>query len=96
MRRKQPDLFADSTEPAQWKHVASPDFIAGIRRDVTALHDKVRAAETLPWDIMGALNAEREFWGLLNWLPPEEAEPLRASFDAEMDRLLAPFIGEED
>jgi hypothetical protein len=84
---RQPDLFeaqADLFEPPP------ADFIARIRDELTAALARVRAAAALPWkDLTAATLAELRFNSIAGWLPEDEANALRLSFQCEMNRLYA-------
>jgi hypothetical protein len=90
----QPDLFAaqpGQPEAAEFPGLAEPppqDFIQRIREELLATLARVTGAETLPWaDPTRAYLAAMRFRSIAGWLPPPEAERLRAAFAHEMARL---------
>jgi hypothetical protein len=51
---------------------------------------RVRDASVLPWrDLTQAYLAELRFNSIAGWVPNDEADPLRADFRRELDRLYA-------
>ncbi len=58
-----------------------------VRRELLALLEKARAAETMPWSERDARMWQTVFPNMANWLPHDEAEQLRAAFAREMERL---------
>lgn len=94
-RLVQPDLFGapqgDLFDLAQAGPVEPPppEFVARIRAELLETLARVRAAATPPWrDLTQTTLGEMRFHSLArSWLPPEEAEALRADFAAEMLRL---------
>jgi hypothetical protein len=88
----QPDLFSHS--PAQGEMFADhrppqnllPDP-ADIRRRLLKMLGEARAAESKsPWDARKTRLYATIFPQMANWLPPEEADGLRAEFAAQIER----------
>lgn len=65
---------------------ATPDP-AAIRKRLTDLLDKARAAKTMPWSERDARMWQTVYPNMANWLPDAEADRLRAAFAEEMARL---------
>jgi len=66
------------------------EFIERIRSELVDTLARARGAEAMPWrDLTAATLAELRFHSIAGWLPPEEAEALRATFKIEMARLYA-------
>jgi hypothetical protein len=90
---RQPDLFASAIEPgrAGRYYMDEPppaDFIARIRGELEVTLARARGAATMPWrDLTVATLAELRFDSIAGWLPPDEADALRAAFKIEMARL---------
>ena len=76
----EPDLFADAPRVT---YRPDPD---DVRRLTNLLH-KARSAETMPWSERDARLWQTVFPNMANWLPEDEAEPLRFAFAREMERL---------
>jgi hypothetical protein len=55
--------------------------------------DKVRAAQTMPWEPSQLSRYRLIFQQTTLWLPDDEAAQYRFAFDAEMDRLQPPDPG---
>jgi hypothetical protein len=93
MAATQLSLFDDdpAVKPAKrHEFVASPEFVERIRSELTTTLAMVRAADRLPWpDLTRTTLAELPFRSIVRYLPPLEAEALRAAFDAEIERLYA-------
>jgi hypothetical protein len=86
---RQPDLFV-TADPALSCEPPPPDFIARIRDELTRTLARARDAAVLPWrDLTQAYLAELRFNSIAGWLPNDEADPLRADFRRELDRLYA-------
>jgi hypothetical protein len=86
---RQLDLFDDPAEPRR-EAERDPLFLEAVRRELGLLLEEHRRAERLPGgDITRATVAELRFHGLAALLPDDEARPLIAAFDAELDRLYA-------
>jgi len=91
---RQPDLF-EATRPASERGYAAclqepppADFIERIRDELIGTLAMTRQAARLPWkDLTTATLAELRFNSITNWLPANEAETLRESFNREMARL---------
>lgn len=60
-----------------------------IRRRLAELLAELRAADRMPWPEREARMWRALFPNMANWLPPEEADDLRRSFDREFERLAA-------
>jgi hypothetical protein len=58
-----------------------------VRRRLTALLEKARSAETMPWSERDARMWQTVFPNMAKWLPDEEADQLRFEFAREMERL---------
>lgn len=90
----QPDLFDQAGGGAAvppGEEEAPPEFVARLRAELHATLARVQAAERLPFrDLTRAALAEMRFHSISRtWLPPGEAEALRAAFEKEMARLYA-------
>jgi predicted component of type VI protein secretion system len=86
---RQLDLFGEKVA-ARVQPERDPLFLEGVRRELGLLLEEHRRAERLPGgDITRATVAELRFHGLAALLPDDEARPLIAAFDAELDRLYA-------
>ena len=93
MSADQPDLFANIAPPEPTKMEVPEEFVEGIRQELLATLARLEGtAVFVRDDLLPALVGERRFWSLLNWLPPDEGAALRVRFDAEMDRVCAPFM----
>lgn len=92
MSKAQLDLFSEAPRgggaTAIQQEPPPADFIARIRGELNATLSMARDAASLPWkDLTQTTLAELRFNSIANWLPAEEADALRAAFDAEMTRL---------
>src|SRR5947209_1535742 len=91
---RQPDLF-EAAHPTSKRGYAAllqepppADFIERIRNELLGTLAMAREAARLPWkDLTAATLAELRFNSITNWLPANEAETLRESFNREMARL---------
>ena len=61
----------------------------GSRQRLTALLEKARSAERMPWSEREARMWQTVFPNMANWLPDHEAAQLRLEFAQEMERLRA-------
>ena len=82
----QGDLF--DGEPPQKATLYVPDP-ADIRRQLAAVLETARRAETIPWTREEFRFHQTVFPQMSRWLPEEEARQLRFAFDEEVKRLLA-------
>lgn len=84
---RQGSLFGDRQDrmqaPAQ-SFLPDPE---NIRRRLTSLLEKARAAQTMPWSERDARMWQTVFPNMAKWLPDDEAEQLRFEFAREMERL---------
>lgn len=84
----QADLF--DAGPGSGVEAPPDDFVARIRDELRETLALARGASALPWpDLTRATLAELRFRSVSNWLPPDEAEAMRAAFEAELARLYA-------
>jgi hypothetical protein len=58
-----------------------------IRLRLTALLEKAKSAEEMPWPEREARMWQTVFPNMANWLPQDEADRLRRQFSQEMERL---------
>lgn len=58
-----------------------------IRLRLTALLEKARTADRMPWSDRDARMWQTVFPNMAKWLPQEEAEQLRFEFTQEIERL---------
>lgn len=82
---RQPDMFAAAGPLPPPSPIAHLPSLARQRLD--ALLAAVRAADRMPWDEQQAGINALVFHNTANWLPPAEANALRAAFAQELDRL---------
>ena len=93
----EPDLFGhapaqgslfgpgeDRLQPPVRRYLPDPEK---VRQRLTALLEKARAAERMPWSERDARMWQTVFPNMANWLPHDEAEQLRFEFAQEMERL---------
>lgn len=92
-----PDLFGHS--PAQGSLFGSGEDRMEVVRDrtipdpkevrerLTALLQKVRSAEKMPWSERDARMWQTVFPNMARWLPEDEAAQLRFEFTQEIERL---------
>jgi hypothetical protein len=83
----QGNLFGDGDDrlqaPAR-RYVPDPEK---VRQRLTALLEKARSAEKMPWSERDARMWQTVFPNMANWLPDHEAAQLRLEFAQEMERL---------
>lgn len=83
----QGSLFGAGEDRMQAQRPSTTPDPAVIRKRLTDLLDKARAASTMPWSERDARMWQTVFPNMANWLPDDEADRLRAAFAQEMARL---------
>ncbi|MGA8550770.1 MAG: hypothetical protein WB678_11080 [Stellaceae bacterium] len=83
----QGSLFGDGNDRLQVpvrRYVPDPEK---VRQRLTALLEKARSAEKMPWSEREARMWQTVFPNMANWPPDHEAAQLRLEFAQEMERL---------
>ncbi len=84
----QGSLFGDGEDrmPPPPRASTDPDP-ERVRRRLTALLEKARSADKMPWSEKDARMWEIVVPQMANWLPEEEANQMRFAFAQELERL---------
>lgn len=83
----QGSLFGEGENRLQAPHQSTLPDPEKVRRRLTALLEKARSAEKMPWSERDARMWQIVFPNMANWLPEDEASQLRFDFAQEMQRL---------
>ena len=89
---EQPDLFQSELHPDVLENRPAQAYRPDpekVRRRLHKLLAEARAAETMPWDPAILSLYRTIFPQMSQWLPEDEAAPLRLQFEAELARLQA-------